>query len=465
MSPVPFTIAPSRLPRAALGVAVALTVASLGTLVGGEAAAARTVTDVPGVVGAIAFSGDGLVVASQPSGRGLSVLRLSPGAAAKVVLRDAEADRDALVSLAASDQALAVGLADSGFKHSRVLIGPAAGPLREVASCSGQGLPGPVSVFGSRVAWGDAGCAGTPPGITIAGADPAVTPRRLPVPGVPGSIALGQEDGGLVALMRDGAASEIRSFGAGTIGATVATSPYPIAAVGVLGDGTRVGLAGERGSECGPGRVFTVAPGSDARRFVDLGGPVALGACLGGEVLGGTGDIPRVTADRIVALIVTTPADERRGETFSIVSARADGSDRRVLARGDDTRALGDIAVDGDRLAWAQPACYRGSEVVIDSLASPATYRVRHCRAEILTRSARVRDGRIAVRVRCPLGCNGFADAPRLARVTRFAIRRGTSTLRVRVALGSRRGARVKLRLHVANAYGVADSATIAVRR
>ena len=71
-----------------------------------------------------------------------------------------------------------------------------------------------------------------------------------------------------------------------------------------------------------------------------------------------------------------------------------------MLARGDDTRALRDIAVDGDRLAWAQPSCYRGSEVVIDSLTSPATYRVRHCRAEILTRNARVRDGRIAVRVR-----------------------------------------------------------------
>ena len=462
MSPLSLNTAPS---RRALGVAVALTVASLGMLVGGEAAAARTVTEVPGDVGAMAFSGDGLVVASQPSGRGLSVLRLSAGGPAKVVLRGATAGRDALVSLAASDQALAVGLADSGFKHSRVLIGPAAGPLREVASCSGQGLPGPVSVFGSRVAWGESGCTSAAPGIAIAGADPAVTPLRLAVSGIPGSIVLGQRDVGLVATMRGGAASEIRSFGAGTIGATVATSPYPVAAVGVLGDGTRVGLAGEQGSECGPGRVFTVAPGGGVRRFVELGGPVALGACLGGEVLGGTGDIPRVTADRIVALVVTAAGDERRGETFSIVSARADGSDRRVLARGDDTRALGNIAVDGDRLAWAQPACYRGSEVVVDSLTSPATYRVRHCRAEILTRSARVRDGRIAVRVRCPLGCNGVADAPRFARSTRFAVRRGTSTLHVRVALRSLRGARVKLRLHVANSYGVADTATIAVRR
>ena len=70
------------------------------------------------------------------------------------------------------------------------------------------------------------------------------------------------------------------------------------------------------------------------------------------------------------------------------------------------------------------------------------------------------------MRVRCPQGCNGFADAPRFGRLTpRFAFRRGTSTLRVRVVLGSRRSARVKLRLHVENAYGVADSATIAVRR
>ena len=102
------------------------------------------------------------------------------------------------------------------------MIGPAAGPLREVASCSGQGLPGPVSVSGSRVAWGDAGCAGTAPAITIAGADPAATPRRVPVTGVPGSIVLGQEDGGLVALVRDGAASEIRSFGASTLRVGVA---------------------------------------------------------------------------------------------------------------------------------------------------------------------------------------------------------------------------------------------------
>jgi hypothetical protein len=102
---------------------------------------------------------------------------------------------------------------------------------------------------------------------------------------------------------------------------------------------------------------------------------------------------------------------------------------------------------------------------VIDSMTSQTTYRVRHCRAEILTRSARVRGGRIAVRIRCPLGCNGTADAPRFVRAARFAFAGGTGVLRLRVSLGTRRSARVKLRLHVANSYGVADSATISVRR
>ena len=106
-------------------------------LAGGQASAARVLTPVRGEVRALAFSGDAVIVARQAPGDALVVERLVAGEGrAQKDQRGHTGDEDA-VSLAASADALAVGLNPESDEvaPSRVMVGAPLGPLREVATC------------------------------------------------------------------------------------------------------------------------------------------------------------------------------------------------------------------------------------------------------------------------------------------------------------------------------------------
>src|SRR3954452_22053116 len=117
------------MPRARLPLLVALI--ALG---GGETAGASTVTPVTGEIRAMAFSGDGLVVARLPPKGKLVLERIAPGAPTATILTTTSEDNDDELTLAASADALALGLnVNPGDTRgpSQVMIGPARGPLRE----------------------------------------------------------------------------------------------------------------------------------------------------------------------------------------------------------------------------------------------------------------------------------------------------------------------------------------------
>ena len=85
------------------------------------------------------------------------------------------------------------------------------------------------------------------------------------------------------------------------------------------------------------------------------------------------------------------------------------------------------------------------------------------CRLEVLTRRARARDGRIAVRLRCPIGCSGNVYGARIAGSGAFSFGRGTHTLRLPVRLGRHTSRRLRFDLTVRN--GPPRTASIRVRR
>ena len=444
---------------------------ALGTAAS-TAAAATTVTPVRGEIRAVVFSGDAVVIARQPPGDGLKVERLLPGAPAQILVRTRLEDENDEVSLAGSAEALAVAVnaATEGFGSSRVLIGPPAGPLREVARCRAGVLVPPVAVAGSQIAWRDGGCARParypnaigPATIAIANVDPLLPARRISVPGkgLPASLVLAAGDTGLVGLLlpqpNDELSARIRPFAPTAIGAPIAVrqSGY-LLALGILGDGTHVFAEIPSSKEC-IFDVFAVAPASGRPRVVAFGGcpdPTALPV-----VATGVGPL----GDRIVAIAAEPGRDTRRATT-AIVSVRGDGGDRRVVARGTFRTPLG-VAAEGDRVAWWQPRCAGGSEIVVRGGGESEAAVISSCRAEIRSRSAQVRNGRIGVRVRCPHGCTGLASVERIGAGTkRFSLAAGTHTLRLRVALGRRARARVRVELEVDS--GQTKSARISVRR
>lgn len=458
--------------RLALLVTVALAV-----FLGAQAAsAARTITPVRGDVRALAFGGEALVVARQPAGRGLVVERVVPGAPASTILRTRLSDDDDEVSLAASAEALAFafspGDAGEGGAAAGVMAGPAGGPLREVATCAAGLLVSPVAVNGARIAWREGGCGEPaqrprrvgPSLIAVGGADTAAPLRRLPLAGqgLLSALVLGPGDAGLAGLLLPSffvLDAEVRPFGPTGIGtAVVAEQGRAVSPVGILGDGTRVfvvsGVDDDSGCDT---EVFTIAPGSGARRTISTGG------CIATDEFPRVAQAVRMTADRIVMLVAEPPpsTDERPSKRF-VVSVRADGSDRRVLARGSYRTPLG-VAADGDRSAWWQEACTAGSELVVHDGSDAGTLTVTACRVEVRTRRARLRDGRIALRLHCPTGCSGTAYGARIARSTTFSFGRGTHTLRVPVRLGRHTSRRLRFDLIVKN--GPTRKASIHVRR
>lgn len=467
--------------RSALVLSVALTVAC-GC---GQALAARTSSPVAGDVRALALAGDALTIARQPPRGGLTVERLVAGAAPQRLLGTSLRDGDDQVFVAGSAQALAVALhpqGGEGLGSSRVFAGPAGGPLREVSVCEAALLTPPVAVAGARVAWRDGGCgdpagsptALTPAAVVVAAADPAVTPARIAFEPalLPVSIVL-TGDGGLIGALRPSffaVDSEVRGFGPRGAGAIqLADTGRIVAPVGLLADGTRAystaRLDAAVDSRACPNALFTTVAASPQRRALDAGG------CLIGADTPSGPSAARVAGDRIVALVSEPLAAGGGGHPplVSLVSMRADGGDRRVHAQGSYRPPLG-LAVDGDRLAyWHERCAPPGSSevVVLDGVRQDAVpAAIESCRATVLTRTARVRDGRIAVQLRCPSGCSGVAldaagEFPQ--RLRSFAFGRGSHTMAVtppRAAL--RRG---RLALELAVEAGPQRSALIRLRR
>ena len=459
-----------------LRIALPLSVALLASF-GAGASTAATVTPVAGEIRALAFSGDALVVVRVPSRGRLTIERRVAGSPPQTIFATSSSDGNDEVSLAASADALAFGLKpddDDDFAPSRVMVGPSSGPLREVATCPAGLIVSPVAVFGPRIAWREGACGEpvaqpssvSPAAIVVGGADPAapvirapIGPERLPV-----AVVLGAGDTGLVGTVQPsffGFDTDVRAFSPAGLGATVvADRARLVSAVGVLANGTAVfqesGLDGDDEGECDAQQLFTLAPGASERR------PVALGGCLvAAEILGPRGpQSPVATGDRITAFVGKPPSPTSpNGGAVSIVSLRADGSDRRVIVTGGYRQPRG-VAVAGGQVAWWQPRCVGDQEIVVQPSPGRAL-ALAACRVEILTRSARLRAGRISVRIRCPVGCSGTIFGRGLGR--QFAFEAGTHRLSLRVALGRRASARVRVGVEVAG--GPSRSVLIRVRR
>lgn len=469
--------------RAALPLSVALLVL-LGC--GERASATRTVIPVDGEVRALAFSGDAIVVARVAGNRGLVLERLVAGAPAQTLLVTAleseSDDYEAQVVLAASPQAIALSVKPGFLEEgpSMVLIGSPLGPLREVARCSPAMTVAPVAVAGSRIAWRDGGCGdarrgptrGTPSAIVLGDADPsgparriALSPNRVPV-----ALALAPGDTGIAGMLLPpyGIDGQLVPFSAAGPGNAIVTQRAGVLApAGILGDGTRVYLRGpnEDERECDDSkRVFSVAPGATKPRLVRLGACVS--AVMAPAPVTGSG--PVAAGDRILAFAGAGRLSEAP-DVVSLVSVRGDGGDRRELVRGTYRRPYG-VATDGTRVAWWQPGRTVGGEIVVQDSPQART-TLASCRAGILTRSARLRAGRITVRLRCPAGCAGKAVARRLPDgrpnlredPPAFSFPAGTHPLRVPIALGRHRSARVRVDLSIE--HGPTSRATISVRR
>ncbi len=432
-----------------------------------------------GEVRALAFSGDALARRAPPAARGLVLERVVAGAPTRTILTTTFQDDDDEVSLAASPQAVALGLEARRRRErgpSKVMIGPPAGPLREVGTCTTAVTVSPVAVFGPRIAWREGGCGKpettpnslTASAIAVGGAEPG-TPLRTTAGERRRAARLARPGGGrqraspgMLLPSFFAVDGELRPFSPAGIGAAIASERSRILApVGILGDGTRVVVLGATDDEeaCDATQVFALAPGSTERR------QIAFGGCVISELAPGplTGGGPLTAGDRILAFVAPRPSgDSAPSQPASLVSVGSDGGDRRELVRGTFRRPLG-FAADGDRVAWWQPACAGGREIVVQQGAEPRL-RLASCRAEILTRRARVRAGRIALRVRCAAGCTGRIFGRRVVDGARaFSFDRGTHTLRVPVALGRARSAR--LRLEVAVEYGPGYGLTVSVRR
>ncbi len=441
----------------------------IALLIAAPGASAAT-TPVGGEVLATAYAGDALVVARRPERGAIRVEVRRPGQGPKVVLTTTTTDSEAAVLLAASDRALAVSLAedpdDDGGSSSRVWIGAPTGPVREVAACVRSVTAAPVAVDGTRVAWGEGGCAGATgdpteigPGAFVFGDVDATLPvRRVPVPDGQLPTTLKLRDGAALAgLLRP----SFLSFFATDVRAVLPEGLGPVRTkqasgflepVGLLADGAAVlarlsfSLQDEYDfddedprSRCS-NDVSVLAPGSDVRR------PLEVGGCPARE----DEDIVPATVvagDRIFTRVLSRTSrrsDEAR--PAAITSVRPDGSDRKTIVTGTYRKPLG-LAANGSQVAWWQDRCLGGQELVTATGPVAAT---RSCTVEVLTRRARVRNGRASLRVRCAAGCRGtIVDESVCGRQPRatFTIARGTRTIRLIVPRRQLRSGRVLLRI------------------
>ena len=486
------TLAPARLQLSFSGIPVfsmrlGLAVLVLLLLLSGAARAqgAPAPLAVPGAVRDIALSGEAVVVASTPkgpAGRTLLVERRVPGSPPTVLLRTRLEDDDDHVSVAASAEAAAVSLAaDDGA--ARVLIGPAAGPLREVARCETALLPLAIAVDGPRILWGEGGC-GVPPrrpreSGPAAFAEGAVDPTA-PVSRValeestlagPIATGAGRTVAGILrptffGLVR----AEVRELARDGTGAVLAREPSGfLAPVGVLPDGSPllVGqsfeeLDGERDERC-VSRVVVVPPAGGERRRVPLGGCPEPDFSEEDTL---PGRLVAVAGDRVIA--ITHDEQRRRGPArAALVSTAPSGADRRILSRGSYRSPLG-LDAEGPRVAWWQPRCAGGAEIVTGA-AVPAARTARGlaaCRAELLTRRPRLRGRRIVVRLRCPRGCKGRVvdETSCLNQRSRtFAFGRGTHRVSLGLSARTRRRGRLRLAVRVEN--GPSDARVVRLRR
>jgi hypothetical protein len=468
--------------RSALVLSVALAV-----LCGGDAAlAARTTLPIAGDVRAVAFTGEALAIAYLPPRGGLTVERFAGNAIGQPLLGTSLRAAEDEIQLAGSPQALAVGLqpdAEANFASSRVFVGPAAGPLREVSVCAAGLLPPPVAVAGAAVAWRDGGCgdpvaspnAITPAALMIAAVDPAIAPTRIALdPNVlPVSLVLA-DGGGMVGALRPSffaVDSEVRAFSLANLQTTlVAERSAIVSPIGVLANGTRVFSlsrlnVSERDAddEACPNSLFTIRAGDTQRR------ELAAGGCLLGADAPSGPSSARVGTDRAYAVVGEPARGSSAGPPrISVVSLGADGGERRVHASGSYRPPRG-IAADGDRLAyWHRRCTDDGSDVVVvDGAGQDAgPGAISSCRARVLTRRARVSDGRISLQLRCPAGCRGVAvDAggERPRRLRSFSLQAGTHALRIALSSAVRRRGRLRLELIVE--HGPARLVEIRLRR
>lgn len=454
--------------RRTVPLAVSLTVV-LGCA---DALAARTTLTVRGDVAALALAGDAVIVARQRADRSLRLERLSPGAPAQTLLRLPRARRDQYVWLAASPQALAVSVGnevDENTAASRVFAGRSTGPLREVAACADAfGVP-PVSVFGSRVAWSDGACADgskdplvySPVAFVVGDADPAVPPRRVPVGFEALAVAIVLTgDTGLVGVARPAFFSfvrgETRRLGLTSLGAPIAKQDGGIVTpVGVLSSG-RVVLSRQRFEDDDSERR---AGGCTVSLLVAASGggqeqPLSFDGCPPGDESSFPGLATQTAGDRVITLLQEQDAEEGDGSPRSLTSVRGDGDGgggARVIARGRYRHPRGLAADASGRVAWWQPHCAGGAEIVIDDGAAGQPATISSCRLRLLNHSAHVSAGHITLRLRCPSGCSGrVRTASRTRRVVRsFAFERGTHRLRVRLTRRERRSGRLRLRFEV----------------
>lgn len=454
------------MPRRALLLSIALA----GLLLDSTSAfAARTAQRVNGDVTSVAFSANALVVARQLTDQSFRVERLAPGAPAQTILRVPATGDDAFVGAVASAQAVAAVVyleADEDRNPTQVLVGPPTGPLRQVAACPNVLFPPALAVSGSRVAWTEGGCFTTPDApvspmtLVIGGADPATPLRRIPVGDevLPNGLVL-TGDNGFIGLARPSFFSirgEVRSFGAAGLGEPLSLErPGILAPVGILPTGDAVLVQSELDNEgdtnCDPS-VFAVAPGSSQRR------PLSFGDCLTDAFSAVT-----VAGDRVYAIVDEAP--RTAAEPSALKSLRGDGTGLHDIIRGTYRPPEGFATSDTGQVAWWYGDCRRGTVVVVDDGSGTGSTRIPSCSLKVLNRTARVRRGRISMRVRCPLGCRGTVnlDARRSSRELRaYSFPAGTHRLALRLNGRERRRSQLRLRFDVGN--GLARTALVRLR-
>jgi hypothetical protein len=376
--------------------------------------------------------------------------------------------------------------------RSRVLVGPPGGPLREVASCEAALTLPAVAVDGTRVAWSEGNC-GVPvdeprelgPGAVAIGAvDPAVPVRRAAVPDERAASGLAlRGDTVVLGLLRPSLVTfyggELRRVEGDALGPRLLGGGGELVEpAGVLPDGTAVAIRArffdEDEPDCAVDLAAVPPAGSSAapRRL-------RLGRCLvyddddedqDGSFFfgldGGFRGTVVAAGDRVVARTYARPGENDNEESDyedrarpgqQIVSIAPDGGDRRILARGGGFRGPRDVFGGSGRLGWLQPRCGGNSELrTADPAGREDTRPVAGCRADFLTRRARLRGRSVRLRLRCPRGCKGrlvdrtVCGFDETARTFRFGP--GTHTLRMPLSRRARRKGRALINIRAEHA-------------